>query len=228
MGDYCSPCWDKEKTRYEVEIKNGNFKIKEVERERETKNGLTITEKDGERIKICSECKNKGGEKCADCQTEKNPNELLTIQVQGKDIKICAECKQKRDNELPPRDDNQIPPKGSCAKCKKKCEMFDESKYNLDKNNIHCPKCGKDLAGKDFYIRKTIAFGKYSTEIDGFRVSCGSKCPTEKAEREAIVKENKNIQEKYKSATVFLSQLKDKLLNPREGTTAYNTGSDKV
>ena len=34
-GDYCSPCWDKEKTRYETEIKNGNFKVMEAERERE-------------------------------------------------------------------------------------------------------------------------------------------------------------------------------------------------
>ncbi|CAG8514497.1 7816_t:CDS:2, partial [Racocetra fulgida] len=26
IKDYCSPCWDKEKTWYEIEIKNGNFK----------------------------------------------------------------------------------------------------------------------------------------------------------------------------------------------------------
>ena len=34
-GDYCSPCWDKEKVCYEIEIKNGNFKVIEAERERE-------------------------------------------------------------------------------------------------------------------------------------------------------------------------------------------------
>ncbi len=35
IGDYCSPCWTKEETRYEIEIKNGRLKVIEAERERE-------------------------------------------------------------------------------------------------------------------------------------------------------------------------------------------------
>ncbi|CAG8683107.1 3489_t:CDS:2, partial [Ambispora leptoticha] len=199
----------------------------------EWQKSLTITEKDGKKIKVCSGCKNKGGDgskKCANCQTLKKPNELLTIQDQGKEIKICANCKQKRDNEPPPREDNQLPPKGSCAKCKKRCEMFAKNSQDLGKNNIHCPKCGKDLTGKRYSIISTTPFGKYSDEKEPYsRVSCGSDCPAEKAEREAKAKEIRDIQEKYKSATDFLSQLKDKLLNPREGATAYNLpNSDKA
>ena len=34
-GDYCSPCWDKERFGFEIEIKKGNFKVIEAERERE-------------------------------------------------------------------------------------------------------------------------------------------------------------------------------------------------
>jgi len=168
--------------------------------------------------------------KCADCQTQKKSNELLTIQDQGKEIKVCSDCKQKRNNETPPRKDNQLPPKGSCAKCKRRCEMFAKNSQDLGKNNIHCPKCGKDLTGKSYSIISGFGFGKYSDEKGSFaRISCGSDCPAEKAEREAQAKEIRDIQEKYKYATDFLSQLKDKLLNPREGATAYNLpNSDKA
>jgi len=42
MGSYCSPCWDKEKARYEVEIKNGVFKVTERERERERESKIFV------------------------------------------------------------------------------------------------------------------------------------------------------------------------------------------
>jgi len=35
MGDYCSPCWNKEQSSYKFEIENGKFKVIEAERERE-------------------------------------------------------------------------------------------------------------------------------------------------------------------------------------------------
>ncbi|KLL04535.1 MAG: hypothetical protein MRERV_19c018 [Mycoplasmataceae bacterium RV_VA103A] len=178
MGDYCSPCWDKEKTQYEIEIKNGMLKVAERERERErereskTKVKLSgcqcqykdkefeaiITDwnklndfKEDKDIACCSNCwkahyQKKYGElaervwfdfqdtnhqvviiaiyggkkedeptteKCADCQTKKNSNELLTIQVQDKEIKICQACKTKRDNkpEIPKPDKPEIPEK---------------------------------------------------------------------------------------------------------------------
>jgi len=38
VGDYCSPCWTKEQTKYEPDIKKGLLKVVETERERETKN----------------------------------------------------------------------------------------------------------------------------------------------------------------------------------------------
>jgi len=58
--------------------------------------------------------------KCADCQSLKKPDELLTIQDQGKDIKVCSDCKQKRDDK--PNEENPV---------------------SLENEDIYCEKCDK-------------------------------------------------------------------------------------
>jgi len=174
-------------------------------------------------------CKDKEEKKCDDCKARPATIFLTDTNDPSNKDKLCKECKQKRkDNDATPEEDNQLPPPGSCVKCKKRCDMFAENYQNLGKNNIHCPKCGKDLTGKKYTIMSIINFGKFSTEVSGSRVSCGSDCPAVKAEQEAQAKKIKAIQEKYKSATDFIWQLRDKLLKPSEGATAYNTGYDKA
>jgi hypothetical protein len=79
-------------------------------------------------------------EKCADCQQEKKPDELITIKDNNQDIKVCQACKTKRDNkpteglkkcskcgkDMPPMITKEMEEKKMCGDCLKKDKPTEE------------------------------------------------------------------------------------------------------
>ena len=143
-------------------------KCEDISKWDEWQKNLITTEKDGKRTKVCSKCKDKGGgnnKKCSDCQTEKNPNELLTIQDQGKEIKICSDCKQKRDNNSQSNQSQDDPSTWQYTRYCEKCDKWldddgdvvvrygPSSPYSPPSYSwIECKDCGSSLGETTFGI----------------------------------------------------------------------------
>ncbi|CAG8465281.1 10490_t:CDS:10 [Gigaspora margarita] len=84
--DHYMEC-DKKKNSVEVQLTE-----KETQKTSslyEWQKGLTITEKDGKRIKVCSGCKDKGGEKCEDCKI--NPVVIIGTDIRDGIKRITKE-----------------------------------------------------------------------------------------------------------------------------------------